>query len=82
MTTISRRPVAGPARSQGGTTRHPANVAGRGRMMRFLAPPTTAREMRATRAPDCGELAMGRLRQPFAVAPETTPVSSPAPAAA
>jgi hypothetical protein len=39
----------------------------------FLAPPTTEREKPAPRASDSGEVAMHRLRHPFAVAAESIP---------
>lgn len=61
MTTITRSPRT--------PDTNPATVA----VMQFLAPPATEGETPETRAPDRGEPAMGQLRQPFAVAPDTTP---------
>ncbi len=63
-----RHPVADASPSRSLT---PASACGR--MAPFLAPPTAEEQKPAPRVSNCGEMAMHRLRHPFAVAADTTP---------
>jgi len=62
-----QRPVVDAARYRGRTAVHPAAAGVPGRAMRFLAPPTAEAERPTTPVSDRSEMAMGQLRQPFAV---------------
>lgn len=53
--------------------RSPVTAAFGDRTTQFLAPPTAAKDAVASRASDCGEAAMHRLRHPFAVVATTVP---------
>ncbi|TDC84968.1 hypothetical protein E1193_04190 [Micromonospora sp. KC606] len=64
----SWHPVAGAPRFRSLTP-----AAACGCMAQFLAPSIAEEEKPAPRASDCGEVAMHRLRHPFAVAADTTP---------
>jgi hypothetical protein len=83
LTDSPRTSEARPATVPGGFSRHRHPVAGAlpfgtpaagcGCTAQFLAPSTAEDEKPAPRASDCGEVAMRRLRHPFAVAATTTP---------
>ena len=88
ITTPTRIPEAHPATVPGGFSRDrepvadtprfrsPAPAAAGGPTVQFLAPATAEEEQATRRSSELGELAMHRLRHPFAVAAD--PTSRPA----